>query len=242
MELFMRSRLLLFTLALYMAFTFGCSSKPASDAAASAPDAGAMVNAADNSAPAGNDAANQPANQPAAPAPMPKKQRVVVRAGTTVTVSLGSDLGSKLSEAGQTFEGTTAKDIMANGVVAIRRGTTIRGTVTDAKPLGRFAGGAVLQLRLDSIRVKGSNIPVQAELLTFTEKGKGKRTAMMTGGGAAVGGLIGGLAGGGKGAAIGLVAGGGAGAGGAAMTGNKNIVLPAESSVSFALVHPVELR
>ena len=57
----------------------------------------------------------------------------------------------------------------------------------------------------------------------------------MAGGGAALGGLIGGLAGGGKGAAIGLAAGGGAGAGGAAFTGNKDIVLPAESALSFEL-------
>ena len=50
--------------------------------------------------------------------------------------------------------------------------------------------------------------------------------------GAALGGLIGGLAGGGKGAAIGLAAGAGAGAGGSALTGNKDIVLPAESDLT----------
>jgi hypothetical protein len=64
----------------------------------------------------------------------------------------------------------------------------------------------------------------------------------MTGGGAALGGIIGGLAGGGKGAAIGLAAGGGAGAGGAAFTGNKDIVLPGESVVSFELSHSLEVR
>ena len=81
-----------------------------------------------------------------------------------------------------------------------------------------------------------------AALRTFTAKGKGKRTAVMAGGGAALGGIIGGLAGGGKGAAIGVLAGGGAGGAGAAFTGNKDIVLPAESAVSFQLKEPLQLQ
>jgi outer membrane lipoprotein SlyB len=83
---------------------------------------------------------------------------------------------------------------------------------------------------------------VQTEARTFTQKGKGKRTAVVTGGGAALGGIIGGLVGGGKGAAIGLAAGAGAGAGGSALTGNKEIVLPAESAVTFELSQGLELR
>jgi hypothetical protein len=72
-----------------------------------------------------------------------------------------------------------------------------------------------------------------------TEKGKGKRTAGMVGGGAGGGALIGGLAGGGKGALIGGLIGAGAGTAGAALTGNKDIVIPAESVVSFKLEAPV---
>jgi len=90
--------------------------------------------------------------------------------------------------------------------------------------------------------VNGSELPVQASARSFSAKGKGKRTAVMAGGGAALGGIIGGLAGGGKGAAIGLLAGGGAGGAGAAFTGNKDIVLPAESAVGFQLTQPLELK
>ena len=59
------------------------------------------------------------------------------------------------------------------------------GTVVDAKALGHFAGGALLQIRLDSINIKGAEVPVQTTAKSFTEKGKGKRTAVMAGGGAA---------------------------------------------------------
>ena len=233
----MRTHLFPLTLILCLASAgIGCSSKPP----------------ADNGTTAGSDAQNAPGqNAPSSggtadtqrkEARERKREPIVVAAGTSITVRLGSALGSKLSQAGQTFSGSVAKDILVGGAVAIPQGATVSGTVTDAKALGKFAGGAVLQVRLDSINLNGSDIPVQTALRTFSEKGKGKRTAVIAGGGAALGGLIGGLAGGGKGAAIGLAAGGGAGAGGAALTGNKEIVLPAESALSFELSQPLELQ
>ncbi len=73
------------------------------------------------------------------------------------------------------------------------------------------------------------------------ERGKGKRSTTMIGGGAGLGALIGGLAGGGKGAVIGLLAGGGAGTAGSGFTGNRQIVLPAETLLTFKLQHPVHI-
>jgi len=224
----MRSRYLLCILSLYLAFAmFGCSRKP--DTNADGTNANTQTSSDNSGA------------QSAPPQEAPREP-LVVPARTAVTVRLGSAIGSKLSQSGETFTGTVARDVVVGGAVAIPRGTRVSGTVVDAKPLGRFAGGAELQVRLDSINLNGSELPVRAAVQTFSAKGKGKRTAVMTGGGAALGGIIGGLAGGGKGAAIGLAAGGGAGAGGAAFTGNKDIVLPAESVVSFALSHSLEIR
>jgi hypothetical protein len=236
----MRSYFFLFTLTLCLAMAgIGCTSKPPADNTTSGSDA---QNAPGQNAPGNSAAEDSRGGSGRKEAREPRREPIVVRAGTSITVRLGSALGSKLSQAGQNFSGTVAKDVLVGGSVAIPQGATVSGTVTDAKPLGKFAGGAVLQVRLDSINLNGSDIPVQTALRTFSEKGKGKRTAVMAGGGAALGGLIGGLAGGGKGAAIGLAAGGGAGAGGAALTGNKEIVLPSESALSFALSQPLELQ
>lgn len=226
----MRSRLLLFTLSIYLAFALGCNKQPPADTSADS-------SATDQSTPASADKAS---------AREPKEHRehkaearkLVVPAGTAITISLGDALGSKISQPGQTFSGSVAKDVLVGNEVAIRQGANVSGTVTDAKALGKFKGGAVLTVRLDSI----NNTQVVAGDRTFTEKGKGKRTAIATGGGAALGGIIGGLVGGGKGAAIGLAAGAGAGAGGSALTGNKEIVLPAESNITFELSQPLELR
>jgi hypothetical protein len=129
-----------------------------------------------------------------------------------------------------------------NGEVVIPAGAKVEGEVVDAKPLGRFKGGAVLELKLDSVHVHGEQLPVQTAMVTQTLKGKGKRTGVLTGGGAGLGALIGGLAGGGKGALIGAAAGAGAGGAGSAFTGNKEILLPAESAVAFTLKEPLKVR
>jgi len=173
------------------------------------------------------------------PAPPPP---LVVPAGTTLTITTASALGSKISQAGQSFSGTLSNSVTVDGATAIPAGASVTGTVVDAKALGRFAGGASLQLKLTSISIKGVDTAIETSSITDTQKGKGKRTAVMAGGGAALGALIGGLAGGGKGAAIGAVAGGGAGTGGAAFTGNKDIVIPAESALSFKLEQSLTVK
>ena len=172
----------------------------------------------------------------------PVAEPVVVPAGTTLTVRLGTAVGSKISTPGQSFTATLAAPVEVAGTTVIPSGAEARGVVTDAKPLGKFKGGAVLQMKLNSIVVGGKEHSIETSAVTRMEKGKGKRTAVVAGGGTALGALIGGLAGGGKGAAIGALAGAGAGTAGAAYTGNKDIVLPAESAVSFKLVAPLQLK
>jgi|SRR5208282_1613604 hypothetical protein len=231
----MRSRLTVLALGLYLLFVLlACSKKP---------DQTTDTSAA-NPAPA---ATPPPQTEPAQPPPppmqaAPKPEPIIVPAGTTITVRLSQAVGSKISQAGQSFSGTAANAIVIGGRTAIPAGTTVTGTVVDAKPLGRFAGGASLSLKLTSINLRGTDRAVETATVTQTAKGKGKRTAVLAGGGAAVGALIGGLAGGGKGAGIGALAGGGAGTGGAAFTGNKDIVLPAESALSFTLEQPLEIK
>jgi len=167
---------------------------------------------------------------------------VVVPAGTVLTVRLGQALGSKISTPGETFAATLASPVTVGGNTVIPIGANASGIVVDAKPLGKFKGAATLQLKLTSINVNGADHNVETSALVRSAKGKGKRTATMIGGGAGLGALIGGLAGGGKGAAIGAVAGAGAGTAGTVFTGNKDVVLPAESALSFRLNQPLELK
>jgi hypothetical protein len=162
--------------------------------------------------------------------------------GTTIRVRLDTDLGSKISNEGDTFSATVADDVEVNGRTVIEKGARADGTVTDAKALGRFKGGAELAVKLDRVTTRWGSYPVETSSISRAEKGKGKRTGVMAGGGAGLGALIGGLAGGGKGAAIGALAGAGAGTAGSAFTGNKEIVLPAETLLTFKLEHAVRVR
>jgi hypothetical protein len=239
----MRTRLTALTLALYLSFAvLGCN-KPAAP-----PDSSASPSSSDGSsssaAPSGDAAGPGSAMSKTAMSNMkPELARsLVVPAGTVLTVRLGQTVGSKVSSAGQTFTATLASPVVIDGKTAIPSGAAASGTVVDAKPLGRFKGGASLQLRLTSLTVNGTEQSISTSSVVRAEKGKGKRTAVMAGGGAGLGALIGGLAGGGKGAAIGALAGGGAGAGGAAFTGNKDVVMPAESALSFKLEQPLEVK
>ena len=193
------------------------------------------------SSPSGTPSGSQ--RQAASPAPQgpPPPAVIDLPAGTDLRVRLDSDLGSKISHAGDTFTATVANDVTANGQVVIPRGAQAEGTVIDAKPLGRFKGGAALAVRLERVTTRWGSYPVATSTISHAEKGKGKRTAVMTGGGAGLGALIGGLAGGGKGALIGALAGGGAGTAGSAFTGNKNIFLPAETLLTFHLDHSVHI-
>ena len=179
----------------------------------------------------------------AAPPPVekPKPQPIVVPAGTVLTIRTEQALSSKTSQAGQTFLATLAQPVSVEGRRALPTGATVRGRVVTAKAKGKIKGEGELTLTLSSISVGDHTYEIQTSPLSSTVKGKGKRTAATTGGGAAGGALIGGLAGGGKGAGIGALVGAGAGFIGGAVTGNKQIEIPAESALSFTLAENLTL-
>ena len=171
----------------------------------------------------------------------PEHQAIAVPPGTPITVRLNQAVGSKISNAGDTFTATVVTPVVINGVTVIPTGAAAQGTVAAAASRGRFKGAALLRITLNSVTLNGAPHNIQTAAVSRAMKGKGTRSAEMIGGGAGVGALIGALAGGGKGAAIGAVAGAGAGTAGSAFTGNKDILLPAESVVTFKLLQPLQI-
>jgi hypothetical protein len=145
-------------------------------------------------------------------------------------------LSASKNNVGDGFSGELAAPLTTEaGGTVFPRGTSVAGTVVAAKGRGKFKGAGDLVIAVNEI----GGHRVSTNSYERTEKGKGKRTAGVIGGGAGLGALIGGLAGGGKGAAIGALAGAGAGTAGAAYTGNKDVVIPAESVITFHLTAPV---
>lgn len=242
----MRSRFaVLFIASCLLAFAMGCSK--------SGSDANTPATATQGS----GDSAAQPASGSAASSSQPgsagpstsvgkmaasEAKAIIVPEGTVLTVRLDKTVGSKTSESGEPFTATLTDPIEVGGKIAIPAGSTANGTVSVAHPAGKFKGGAQLGLVLQSLSIDGRQYRIEAAAVNRATKGKGKRSAVLIGGGAGVGALIGGLAGGGKGAAIGAAAGAGAGTAGAAFTGTKDIVLPAESALSFRLSKPLDMK
>ena len=205
---------------------------PAGQPAAGQPAAG-QPTTAPGTEPAAAPAAAPPAPAPVAEAPPPPPPPpIVVPAGTNVVFRVGATLSSKTAQDGQIFTGTLANGIASHGKVVVPAGSTVQGTVSEAKSAGRFKGEAILAIRLTSVNVRGVPHNITTDEYVVTQKGKGKRSAVMIGGGTGAGALIGGLAGGGKGALIGGLVGAGAGTAGAAFTGNKELTIPAESAVT----------
>ncbi len=178
-----------------------------------------------------------PAPEPVAkPAPKPALE---VPTGTRVEVSLSQTLSASRNNPGDSFTGTLARPVVTTrGTTVFRRGAPVTGTVVAAKGKGRFKGAGDLGIQISSI----DGHDVSTTEYEQASKGRGKRTAGFIGGGGGLGALIGGLAGGGKGALIGGLAGAGAGTAAGAYTGNRDVVLPAETVITFRTTSPMRIR
>ena len=242
----MRSRLLtlMFIAVLTMSFA-ACSKKnqtqnaPAGDSSTAAQSNQSATTSQPGSQPATSQMTPAPAQETAqAPEPPP----LVVPAGTHIVIRMGNSITSKTANPGDTFTGSLARPVAVGGVVVIPSGAGVSGRVVNVKSPGKFKGEGILSIALTAVNVGGAPVAIKTSTYTRVVKGKGKRTAVMAGGGTGAGLLIGGLAGGGKGALIGGLVGAGAGTAGAALTGNKEVEIPAESAVTFRLARSITLN
>jgi hypothetical protein len=164
----------------------------------------------------------------------------VVPAGPVLTVRTQQALSSKTSQAGHTFLATLAQPVSFGERRALPTGATVKGTVVSAKSKGKIKGEAQLSLILASISLGDhtrmrSKPPRSAVPKRERQKDCGYYWRCRNRR------RIGGLAGQGKGAGIGALVGAGAGFIGGAVTGNKQIEIPAESALSFTLAEPLTL-
>ena len=163
----------------------------------------------------------------------------VVPVGTEVPVRTEETIDSGTAVEGQTFAAEIDSDVRdANKDVVIPRGANAQIVIKSASKGGKIRGASDLVIDLQSVSIGGQQYALSTTDVAQTGKdgvGENKRTAKYVGGGAAVGAIIGAIAGHGKGAAIG--AGSGAVAGGAAqvLTKGGSISIPAESLLTFKL-------
>jgi hypothetical protein len=191
-------------------------------------------------------AAGAPVPPPAEPTvsavPQPPPTVDIV-AGTTLTIRVDQRISVKSSRAGDTFSGELVDPVKASdNSVILPKGTQVGGVVDVSHKRGHFKGRSLLELRLTSLTLNGTQYPLVTEDMARSKKGKGKRTAALIGGGSGLGMLVGGVASGGVGLVVGGLVGGGAGTAVAGLTGNRDVDIPAESIVRFTLADDLEVQ
>jgi hypothetical protein len=130
---------------------------------------------------------------------------------------------------------------MINGHTVIPRGADVIVKLVDAKESGKLTGRTTLTLALMSVKVNGRMMDVNTQTVQEESSSRGARTAKVAGGTAALGTIIGAIAGGGKGAAVGLGSGAAVGAVAEVLTKGQRVKIPSETRLTFVLENAVRI-
>jgi len=178
------------------------------------------------------------------PVPPPLAQEtpkgpVTIPQGTLLQLRTSEPVGTKHAKDGEQVQFTVIRDVTVGGVLAIPRGATAHGVVTEVKKAGDLGGSPELALKLTSLDLGGQDYPLDSGQF----KVKGPNKTGHTVGSAITGGLLGTMigcaAGRGVGCAIGAGAGVAAGTAASAATPGPNVWIPAEAQVAFHLNSPL---
>jgi hypothetical protein len=176
-----------------------------------------------------------------APAPPPARQpeHITIPAGTTITVRMIDGIDSSQNRPGEEFSATIDAPVVVDERVIIRRGADARVRLRQSASAGRMTGRSELEVELVGLAAGDQTYAVETSVVEKAGASRGKRTAATVGGGAALGGLIGAIAGKGKGAAIGAAVGAGAGTAVQAATKGEQVQIPPETKLDFTLKAPL---
>lgn len=165
--------------------------------------------------------------------------------GTELTVRTAEDIDSSTAVVDQTFSAIVERDIRGESDNVIIPAGSHAVLVVREMSSGGTTGSPDIVLDMQSMTVSGRRYLVSTTDLrkdTGTGLGKNKRTAETVGGGAALGTIIGAIAGGAKGAAIGVLVGAAGGAGVQVLNKGKDVRVPAETLLTFTLNKPASLQ
>lgn len=189
-------------------------------------------------APSPKPTSKPPASKPTpAPAPPPAPVVKTLFAGTELAAELVDPASSKSSKIGDVVRARVTQAVMLDGVTVVPEGAVIAGTVTEAIPLKKIGGQAILGLKFNTLEIAGDSTPIVASLLNKGKSETGKDAGTIAGataGGALLGRLLS-KHDKTKGTLIGAAVGAAAGTGAAAATKGQEVELPAGTPFSLHL-------
>jgi hypothetical protein len=180
-----------------------------------------------------------PLPPPPAPKPAPASAAILtIPAGTQITVRTIDAIDGKTAKAGARYRASIDDPVAVGSQAAIPRGASATLEVVSLQ------SGQGMALRLRDINVGGKLYSTSTEYANVEAKGTSKaRKAVRRGVGlGALGAGIGALAGGESGAAIGAAVAGGVGVISAAGAKGKQLNVPSESRLIFALKAPLPMN
>ena len=166
---------------------------------------------------------------------------ITVPEGATFPLVLETAISSATSRAGDLVVARLVEDIKVGEKVVAPSGSEVRGRVTAAVPSGRVKGNARLAFDFDTLVLEGKEHSIGTRPVDITAANSHKRDAVIIGGGAGAGAIIGAIADGGKGAAIGGLIGGATGTGVVLTTKGKEVTLGTGTRVTVRLTRETRL-
>lgn len=181
---------------------------------------------------------DEPPPPPLPAAPPPQQQTLAT--GTVLTVRMVDSVDSERDSMGKTYRASLDDPLTdLNGNTLVPRGADVVVKLAADQQSGKIEGRTVLTLDLVSLNLNGRDVPIDTSNVTEQSSSRGARSTKVIGGTAALGAIIGAVAGGGKGAAIGAASGAGVGTAAEVMTKGQRVRIPSETRLSFTLQQPV---
>jgi hypothetical protein len=153
-------------------------------------------------------------------------------------------LTSKHAKDGEPVQFTVIRDVAVGGVLALPKGATVHGVVTEVKKVGSgdLGGSSELALKLTSLDLGGQSYPLDTDQFKVKGPNKAGQTVGNAVGGGILGTIIGCAVGRGFGCAVGAGAGVAAGVGASAASSGPQVWIPAEALVTFLLNTPLTVN
>jgi len=164
-----------------------------------------------------------------------------IPAETAIVIRMIDDVDSERDSVGKTFRASLDEPLMVNGEVVAPRGNDVTVKLVSDEQSGRLTGRTELTLDLVSLQIGGKTVDIDTQAVTQASESRTGQSAKVVGGTAALGAIIGAIAGGGRGAAIGAVSGAGAGTAVQVLTKGQKVRIPSETRLQFTLQQPVRL-
>jgi hypothetical protein len=174
-------------------------------------------------------------------APEEGPAKLIIPAGTSITVRLQQSLSSANAVRGERFEAVIDQPVMIGEQIVLPVGAPVEGHVTAVRRSGRLHHPGQLALTLDRVTVDQQIVDLTTSHIAARGASHKKRNWGWIGGGSGGGALLGALAAGGKGALIGGGIGAVAGTTTAFVTGKKDVTFGNERRLRFRVNQDVSL-